>query len=1245
MKTKRKLVSLILTFSMLISMFTGISLIARAGSTVKIVDASATNWTATRLTASDVTGGAGFTGDAGTYGNGAVLNTKVDVSGSVEFDLKFTKEEMATDSCFGITFGTDTDSFNQPAKGITYLMYKKAANVIQCGQNPTGAWTEYPHQSVNSYRFVKGTDGWELYLKTVAQTEYSLIGKVSFATFGENAFFDGKAYFGVYVYDSVSTTNEVAFEVTNVKYTLEETETEKTTETITAPAANWDVSGLTASDVTGGAGFTGDAGTYGNGAVLNTKVDISESVEFDLKFTKEEMATDSCFGITFGTDTDSFNQPAKGITYLMYKKAANVIQCGQNPTGAWTEYPHQSVNSYRFVKGTDGWELYLKTAAQTEYSLIGKVSFTTFGENAFSDGKAYFGVYVYDSVNTTNEVAFEVTNIKHVVSKQSGEESDVFEPVLDAYDLATYTEPYWKGDTVYNESVMIVKNQDGSVSPAPLLYPATEIISVRSSDLKTVYEKGKDWNIENGKLVVLENSSIPFMTYDEYYPAASDMTTVDGKYIYFSEGTFFHNKQIAVTYKHESSWNWSIPGYKGDKLPKTVAKLKNNEALKIVFYGDSITTGANSSSKVGASPNAATWMTMFEESLKKEYKNDKITSVNTAVGGMASAWGVENVKERVVDQNPDLLIIGFGMNDGNASSVSAETYRNNISAIIQAAKAGNPNVEILLVSPMLPNPEVKMTEGNQASYEAELLSLETEGVAAAPVTTMYQYLMKNKRYYDMTGNNVNHPNDFVARLYAQVLNATLIYSEPIVQLPYPEKTFILPTNDAYWECTSNSSVSNGIVTLNDSGVASYTGSKLTNRLAEFKMEATIPSGKWIALMARQSDTGKSPWDQKNVYFVTISDTGQVLLNKYQNGQASVVGEAAQTDAVKDGVLEKTTVRFGTIEEEDGIRIILDIAGKNVLNVLDTDPIKTNGFTGFVMLETANAKIYTGPAGTDSDDNGELTGYGKGKGYLGGEINPAYIVKWPVITDYLYIGLDDINKVLPGEISDSIGTQDKLDKINADGNVDVVVSMTEPQTIDKSIFEALAGKDKHFILKIVDEEGNIIYSISFYGKNLEEGKSYQDFNPTIRFQSEYEKNIAKLTNQAKISLITFTDELPGKATVKVNLKGKYDAGTALRLYDYDAKDDTISLYNQDLKVSDALYAAFETGDAKIYFLTDDMTIKAPVKEPIEKPDKDPTAADTASDVGQAVLMFVISALSAVGLLFVNKKFLRIKKQAR
>ena len=65
---------------------------------------------------------------------------------------------------------------------------------------------------------------------------------------------------------------------------------------------------------------------------------------------------------------------------------------------------------------------------------------------------------------------------------------------------------------------------------------------------------------------------------------------------------------------------------------------------------------------------------MFTESLKAKYKNANITSVNTAVGGTASAWGVQNVQERVVSKNPDLLVLGFGMNDGNGGYVSAQHY-------------------------------------------------------------------------------------------------------------------------------------------------------------------------------------------------------------------------------------------------------------------------------------------------------------------------------------------------------------------------------------------------------------------------------------------------------------------------------------------------------------------------------------------------------------------------------------------
>ena len=347
-------------------------------------------------------------------------------------------------------------------------------------------------------------------------------------------------------------------------------------------------------------------------------------------------------------------------------------------------------------------------------------------------------------------------------------------PNMNSYDLDTYTLPYWKGDTIYHESVMVRKEQDGSVPAISLLYPATEILFVRSSDLKTVYEKGIDWDIQNGKLVILEGSKVPFMTYNEYYPStagSNTFDTVNGGKIYFSEGSVLHKKQLAVTYKHSASWEGSLPKNKGYLMPKTIAKLKNNEKLKILFYGDSITTGANSSGVVGAAPYAATWMDMFKKSLEKTYNNNKITTVNTAVGGKTSSWGVQNAQERVAAHNPDLLVVGFGMNDGGLSPAQ---HKDNINTIISVAKAANPNVEVLIVSTMLPNPEVQLTVGNQALYESELLTLETEGIVVAPVTSMHKYLMEHKRYSDMTGNNVNHPNDFVARLYAQTLIETMV---------------------------------------------------------------------------------------------------------------------------------------------------------------------------------------------------------------------------------------------------------------------------------------------------------------------------------------------------------------------------------------------------------------------------------------------------------------------------------------
>ena len=47
-------------------------------------------------------------------------------------------------------------------------------------------------------------------------------------------------------------------------------------------------------------------------------------------------------------------------------------------------------------------------------------------------------------------------------------------------------------------------------------------------------------------------------------------------------------------------------------------------------------------------------------------------------------------------------------------------------------------------------------------------------MALADLTSVWTELLKHKRDWDLTGNGVNHPNDFGHRLYAQVLSALLV---------------------------------------------------------------------------------------------------------------------------------------------------------------------------------------------------------------------------------------------------------------------------------------------------------------------------------------------------------------------------------------------------------------------------------------------------------------------------------------
>ena len=340
------------------------------------------------------------------------------------------------------------------------------------------------------------------------------------------------------------------------------------------------------------------------------------------------------------------------------------------------------------------------------------------------------------------------------------------------FDRNIYLSSIFDGDTIYYETALPLEGED-----IALLFPIEEVLSVKDYGLNIDYKEGIDYKVKDGKLVILPSGHIKITKFDEYYckKPASVEVAVDNKhcqyhfneqrYMMFGESNYMTDKQIAITYKHKGSWDLFRQKNQNEKLQRFLKKIKNKEEATIVFYGDSITVGCNSSGTPyggNVSPYAEPWPIMVTEYLKTKYQTN-INYINTAVGGMTTEWGVNNYQERVNKYHPDLMVLAFGMNDG---SLPKEEHIKEIMSIVDGVKKENPQCDIILIATTVPNIESTLFQA-QSTYIEEYKKINQDDVAIVDMTHMHMDLLKKKRFKDMTGNNVNHPNDFLARIYAQ----------------------------------------------------------------------------------------------------------------------------------------------------------------------------------------------------------------------------------------------------------------------------------------------------------------------------------------------------------------------------------------------------------------------------------------------------------------------------------------------
>ncbi len=350
------------------------------------------------------------------------------------------------------------------------------------------------------------------------------------------------------------------------------------------------------------------------------------------------------------------------------------------------------------------------------------------------------------------------------------------------FDLKQQITPIWDTDTVWGESITFIKDESGEAR-APLLFSPIDILSVTDSRGKIEYEYGKDYIIEGRDIVRTKDSRIFVFEKSELYledEVKGKTFPIPNGNIFVGEGSFFHDRQISVSYTcKRGEWLGIKPVSAENELPNTVKALKDGKNLSFLVYGDSICVGAQSSGLCNVPPYQSNFFNLLCDALE-EKTGSRIKRENPSVGGKNAIWGADNAKELISNKYFDLLIIGFGMNDG--MFVSNEVFKARISKIIDIARETNPCCEVILIATSTPNPVMTHPDahfwGGQGRFKDVLLKIAEEradgGIAVANITDMQRFLHTRKRFIDTTANNVNHPNDFFYRLYAQFLYGMLI---------------------------------------------------------------------------------------------------------------------------------------------------------------------------------------------------------------------------------------------------------------------------------------------------------------------------------------------------------------------------------------------------------------------------------------------------------------------------------------
>lgn len=341
-------------------------------------------------------------------------------------------------------------------------------------------------------------------------------------------------------------------------------------------------------------------------------------------------------------------------------------------------------------------------------------------------------------------------------------------------------EPMWSSPLVYRESSTLLQLKPDGCVTARLAFPAREIIEIATASRQHRYTLGKDVKLDgDGQTLIFMNPKpITPIHASEFFPKTGAPNSYRHRVghpeqnLLYGPGRWFHDRQVEVTYrKRDASWPAAVPAHAEKFLPKTCARLRKGRPLTLGISGDSISTGLDASALSRAAPHQPGYPDLVAAQLQTSFRSE-VTLRNRAVSGWSVTHGLQDL-EKLLACKPHLIVVAYGMND--VGRRDPEWFGKQTRALLDRIRRADPDAEVILVAPMLGHSEWIHTPRDMfPKYRDALQALTGPGVALADVTSIWEVLLRSKHDLDLTGNGLNHPNDFGHRLYAQAILALLV---------------------------------------------------------------------------------------------------------------------------------------------------------------------------------------------------------------------------------------------------------------------------------------------------------------------------------------------------------------------------------------------------------------------------------------------------------------------------------------